>query len=115
MALSPNARDALEHLALHHVGEHADGKHDVQRGRMLHAPSLTVNGKGFVFATRNVLVMKLPRLRIDILQGEGIGKRMTMGKREMKEWIALPVDDHAADPTLFAKLCDEALAFVASL
>ncbi|MFK7792307.1 MAG: hypothetical protein AB8B88_06510 [Devosiaceae bacterium] len=111
MSLSDKSGEMLQALETHFAG---NGQ--VLPGKMLHAPSLMIKGKdkkarGFVFATRDVLVMKLPRLRIDMLEGDGAGKRMTMGSREMKEWIALPPNNLA----LLTSLAEEACSFVASL
>lgn len=49
------------------------GQTGIDVGKMLHAPSVRVNGKAFVFATRDVLVMKLPAERIDALELDGSG------------------------------------------
>lgn len=87
------------------------GQSFVDVGKMLHAPCLRVNGKGFVFATREVLVMKLPAKRIDKLELDGLGQRMTMGTRVMKEWIAIP----AEETELCANLAHEAHDFVINL
>lgn len=90
-------------------------KPQVDIGKMLHAEALRVDGKGFAFATRDVIVMKLPKERIDRLVDDGIGERMTMGEganqRVMKEWIAVPC--HRPDDC--EALADEARRFVQSL
>lgn len=105
------AMSDLAEAAFLHVKAQFAGQVGIDVGKMLHAPSLRVDGKAFVFATRGVLVMKLPAERIDALELDGLGQRMTMGARSMKEWIAIPADE--------AKLClnlaREARDFVADL
>lgn len=87
----------------------------VDVGKMLNAEALRVGGKGFAFATRDVIVMKLPKDRVDGLVEDGVGERMTMGEgakqRVMKEWIAVPC--HRPDDC--EALADEARRFVQSL
>jgi hypothetical protein len=50
---------------------------------------LTVNGKIFAFMAEGRLVVKLSEDRVDELSASGIGQPHTLGKREMKEWLAL--------------------------
>lgn len=106
MAMSDQAQSAFLQVKAHFAGQAT-----IDVGKMLHAPSLRVKGKAFLFATRDVLVMKLQADRIDRLELDGLGQRMTMGKRAMKEWIAIPADD----TELCQKLACEARDFVASL
>lgn len=87
------------------------GQAFIDTGKMLHAPALRVKSKSFAFATRGVLVLKLPRERIDALELGGHGQRMVMGKRAMKEWIAIP----ASDRDLCLALAHEACAFVSGI
>lgn len=105
------AMSELAHSAFHHVKAHFAGQAFIDTGKMLHAPALRVHGKAFLFATRDVLVMKLQADRIDGLELDGLGVRMTMGKRAMKEWIAIPADEGE----LCLSLAYEARDFVAHL
>lgn len=106
MAMSDLAESAFLHVKAQFAGQvHIDV------GKMLHAPSLRVHGKAFVFVTRDVLVMKLPASRIDGLELDGLGQRMTMGARAMKEWIAIPADEAELCLNLAREACD----FVADL
>ncbi len=110
MGVSQSAKALFDRL-VHHQGD----KPGVDVGKMLHADALRVAGKGFAFATDDRIVMKLPEERIDGLEGEGVGARMTMGdgpkQRTMREWIAIPCDEDEA----CLQLADEARRFVQSL
>lgn len=106
MALSELAESAFLQVKAQFAGQAG-----IDVGKMLHAPSLRVNGKAFLFATRDVLVMKLPAGRIDELELDGSGQRMTMGTRAMKEWIAVGADE----AELLRDLAREARDFVANL
>ncbi|MBO6675639.1 MAG: hypothetical protein JJ908_11250 [Rhizobiales bacterium] len=110
MGVSETAKALFDKL-VHQQGD----KLGVDVGKMLHADALRVAGKGFAFATGDRIVMKLPKERIDELEGEGVGERMTMGsglkQRTMREWIAIPCDEDEA----CLELADEARRFVQSL
>jgi hypothetical protein len=68
-------------------------------------PGLNVNGGIFAFLARGELVVKLPPERCAQLVADGQGEPFTVGKRAMREWVALPAGDWPA-------LAAEALAFV---
>ena len=71
--------------------------------------ALKVNGSIFAMLTRNQLVVKLPRARVDALVRGGVGTPFTAGKsRPMKEWLAVIGDEEQTWRTL----AHEALAFV---
>lgn len=110
MGVSETAKALFSRL----VDQQRDKPH-VDVGKMLHADALRVTGKGFAFATRDVIVMKLPKERIDELVSDGVGERMTMGEgdktRTMREWIAVPCHR----PDACEDLADEARRFVQSL
>ncbi len=71
--------------------------------------ALTVNGRIFAMLTRERLVVKLPKARVDALVVSGGGVRFDANKgRPMKEWLTI-------DPALeaeWAALAEEALGFV---
>jgi hypothetical protein len=73
--------------------------------------ALKVNGSIFAMLTRDQLVVKLPRPRVDALVHGGVGYPFTAGKaRPMKEWLAVVGnDDHT-----WRSLAQEALKFVSS-
>ena len=73
--------------------------------------ALKVNGSIFAMLTRNQLVVKLPRARVDALVCDGVGTPFTAGKsRPMKEWLAVVGEDEQT----WRNLAHEALAFVGS-
>jgi TfoX/Sxy family transcriptional regulator of competence genes len=73
------------------------------------ASALTVNGRIFAMLTRERLVVKLPKARVDALVASGGGVRFDANKgRPMKEWLTI-------DPSLeteWPALAQEALSFV---
>ena len=78
--------------------------------RTFGANGLKVKGKIFAMLSRDQLVVKLPRERVDGLVAQGQGERMVSGgAREMKEWLVV-----ATDASLdWQTLASEARAFVA--
>jgi hypothetical protein len=74
-------------------------------------PGLRTGGKIFAMAVRGELVFKLPPERCVELAATGRAHPFTVGKREMREWIAFEVLDDGDD---FAALAGEARAFVAA-
>jgi hypothetical protein len=71
---------------------------------------LKLKGKIFAMLSRDQLVVKLPRERVDGLIAEGQGERMVSGgAREMKEWLVVATDASLDWPSL----AGEARAFVA--
>lgn len=71
--------------------------------------ALRVHGKIFAMSVRGLLVLKLPRARVDALVAAGEGVRFDAGKgRPMKEWLALDPDSDLD----WGALAREALAFV---
>ena len=74
--------------------------------------ALQVNGKIFAMISKDRLVVKLPRQRVDALLASGAGERFSPRRdgRLMQEWLA--VAPAYAEPWL--PLVREALAFVGS-
>jgi hypothetical protein len=72
---------------------------------------LKVGGKIFAMLSKDRLVVKLPRQRVDALTATGVGERFDPRRdgRLMKEWMTIPVthDDQ------WLPLAREALRFVA--
>ena len=73
------------------------------------ANALKVDGKIFASLSRGRLLLKLPKARVDVLIGAGIGAPFSTGAdRVKKEWVTVA-------PTTAAEWCalaDEARAFV---
>lgn len=75
------------------------------------ASALTVEGRIFAMLTRDRLVVKLPKGRVDALVATGWGVRFDANRgRPMKEWLS--VDPHHEDD--WTTLAEEALTFVRS-
>jgi len=51
---------------------------------------LSVDGKIFAMLRKGMLVVKLPKLRVDELVSGAKGARFKNGSRVMKEWLVLP-------------------------
>lgn len=69
----------------------------VERGRMLHAPSLRTAGRCFAFAATADLVVKLPAMRVAELIASGAGRPCEIRRgAPMREWVRLsPTDPRA--------------------
>jgi TfoX/Sxy family transcriptional regulator of competence genes len=82
----------------------------LERTRMMGSEGLKTGGKFFAMVSRDELVVKLPRERVDELVEAGAGHRFDTGHgRLMKEWVALqPADEQAC-----AAYVTEARRFVA--
>jgi hypothetical protein len=77
-------------------------------GRGFGANALKVDGRIFAMLTRDRLVVKLPRVRVDELVLEGVGERFDPGHgRIMKEWLSIH-DGHEEE---WEALAREALTF----
>jgi TfoX/Sxy family transcriptional regulator of competence genes len=84
----------------------------VRVGRMYGSSprGLTVNGKIFAFMSEGRLVVKLSEDRVEELAASGVGQPHTLGKRVMKEWLALD----AGVSRRWSSLMVEAQEFVGS-
>lgn len=80
---------------------------DVTKGRMMASFGLKVNDKIFAMVVKGMLVVKLPKTRVDEMVSSGAGEHLetSQGKR-MKEWIAVRGD------TGWVELAKEAYGFV---
>ncbi|HET8992996.1 MULTISPECIES: hypothetical protein [unclassified Rhodococcus (in: high G+C Gram-positive bacteria)] len=88
---------------------------DIEVGTMFRSPGLRIAGKVFAFVgSGRCLIVKLPRHRALEMLDSGLADEVTMGKRTMKEWVSLPVDDDDLDATLatWRQVAGEALEFV---
>ena len=81
----------------------------LERTRMMGSEGLKTGGKFFAMVSKDELVVKLPRERVDELVEAGAGHRFDPGHgRLMKEWVALrPADEPAC-----AAYMGEARSFV---
>ncbi len=62
----------------------------VTAGRMMASFGLKVNDKIFAMVVKGMLVVKLPKARVDEMVGSGAGEHLETGQgRKMKEWIAV--------------------------
>jgi hypothetical protein len=65
----------------------------VTAGRMMASFGLKVNDKIFAMVVKGMLVVKLPKARVDEMVGGGAGEHLETGQgRKMKEWIAVRGD-----------------------
>jgi hypothetical protein len=80
---------------------------DVTAGRMMTSFGLKVNDKVFAMVVKGMLVVKLPKARVDEMVGGGAGEHLETGQgRRMKEWVAVRGD------TGWVELAKEAYGFV---
>ncbi len=83
---------------------------DQPRRKSFGLTELRVRDKIFCMLTRDRLVVKLPRDRVDALIAAGNGERFTLGQAQvMKEWLVVIPQDTA----LWLALAREALTYVA--
>ena len=62
-------------------------------GTMFRSPGLRTNGTIVAFlGYADTLIVKLPRDRAAALIAAGTAEPVTMGKRTMREWVAIPAD-----------------------
>ena len=103
MAEHPEAEAAFAALAARFAD---DG--DVQPGTGFGSVrGLRVRGKIFAMLMDGALVVKLPVERCATIV-EGGGRPLSMGRRTMREWVAID----AVDPAAWAELADAAHAYV---
>ena len=77
-------------------------------GRGFGSDTLRVANKTFAMVVDDQLVLKLPKARVDDLVDLGLGERLVMRDRAMKEWVVLG----AGADDRWSSLAHEALAFV---
>lgn len=79
----------------------------VTAGRMMASFGLKVNDKIFAMVVKGMLVVKLPKTRVDEMVSSGAGEHLETGQgRKMKEWIAVTGDAG------WVELAKEAYGFV---
>ncbi|HET7475608.1 MAG TPA: hypothetical protein VFJ97_06230 [Dermatophilaceae bacterium] len=83
----------------------------VTMGRALSQPGLMTGGKLFAFLLPDGrFVVKVPAARMAELVATGVGAPMTMGRRTMRQWVAVAGREPEWDG-----LADEARLYVESL
>lgn len=112
-----NRREARNHDLLERIAEDFDGDPDGDVGTMFRSPGLRVGGKVFAFLSHEgELIVKLPRDRATELVDEGTAEKVVMGKRTMREWIAIPArTDRVATLALWREAAREAHRYVDAL
>ncbi|WP_132991629.1 hypothetical protein [Gordonia zhaorongruii] len=84
----------------------------VDLGPMFGVEGVRIRGKVFAFVSYDgTVVVKLPSARIDDLVDDGVGERMVMSGRAMREWMH-------ADQTqteYWPRLVEDALTYVDSI
>lgn len=110
-------REAPNLDLLERIAEDFGNEQDVVMATMFRSPGLRVGGKIFAFLGHDgELIVKLPSDRADEFADAGTGEKVVMGKRTMREWIALPAGkDRAATLTLWRDVAREAHQYVDSL
>ena len=84
---------------------------------MFRSPGIRIGGKIVAFFGHDDrFIVKVPRARAEELIASGAAEPVTMGKRTMREWIAIPADGDA-DTTRerWTRFAREALLYVSSL
>jgi len=86
----------------------------VSTGRMLQAEALTVSGKAYAFVgNEDRLIVKVPRdLAVEWVEN-GKAEFVVLGKRTLKEWVALPYAPDAGP--VWTDAIGRAKAYVASV
>jgi hypothetical protein len=83
---------------------------NVQEGTGFHNPGLKAGGKIFAMLVRGELVVKLPADRCDEILATRAAARFVIGRRTMREWVAI---EHR-DARHWVDVAEEALAFARS-
>lgn len=90
----------------------------VERGTMFRSPGLRVGGKIFVFLGHDdQLIVKIPRHRAEACVAAGEAEPVSIGKRTMKEWVAVPaLGSGTMEPgQQLSGIIDEAYTYVRGL
>ena len=104
-----SADATFAHLVRELTAVHDDVQLGGQGKRGFGSDALAIGGKIFAMVTGGALVLKLPRQRVEELVADGRGAPFQLGKRVMKEWVALT----SVDLDVVRPLVDEAHTFVA--
>lgn len=81
--------------------------------RKLASANFTVKKKVFAFTQGDGVVLKLPPETVKRLVEAGTASMLVMGKRTMKEWIVIRLEN-PSDAKKQLRLFEEAMAFVAA-
>lgn len=81
--------------------------------RKLASANFTVKKKVFAFSQGDGVVLKLPPETVKRLVEAGTASMLVMGKRTMKEWIVIRLEN-PSDAKKQLRLFEEAMAFVAA-
>jgi TfoX/Sxy family transcriptional regulator of competence genes len=103
-----SAEAAFAQLVRELTSAHDDVQLGGQGKRGFGSDALATDGKIFAMVTGGALVLKLPRQRVEELVADSRGAPFQLGKRVMKEWVALT----SVDLDTVRPLIDEAHAFV---
>ncbi|WP_188194324.1 hypothetical protein [Nonomuraea sp. SYSU D8015] len=109
--------EALNLDLLDRVADDFEDEPDVVMGTMFRSPGLRAGGKIFAFlGQEGQLIVKLPSDRAGEFVDAGTAEKVVMGKRTMREWIAIPAqDDRAATLALWRGAAQEAHRYVDAL
>ncbi|GAA4053662.1 hypothetical protein [Nonomuraea soli] len=90
---------------------------DVVLGTMFRNPGLRTGDKIFAFLGHGgELIVKLPKEEVGRHLDAGTAERVTVGKRTMREWVALPAQESdTATLTLWRSAARDAHDYVAAL
>jgi hypothetical protein len=99
---------------LREIADHLDHPGPLSIGTMFRSPGIRAGDKIVAFLGRdNRLIAKLPRDRAVSLIARGAAQEVTMGKRTMREWIAIPAaPDLESTRAKWLPLVQEALVYV---
>ncbi len=103
-------REAAER-AWHAVLQAQVSKGDITTARKFGTDSLSVSGKVFAMNYKGNLVVKLPKDRVAGLLKTGLGEPFILGRRAMREWVA--VSPRAGKD--WPSITEEARAFVSAI
>lgn len=81
--------------------------------RKLTSANFTIRKKVFAFTKGDGVVLKLPPETVKRLVEAGTASMLVMGKRTMKEWIVIRLEN-PSDAKKQLRLFEEAMAFVAA-
>lgn len=101
--------DAMARALFDPIADAYLSREDVDMGPMFGSEGLRIRGKVFAFVGhRGDLIAKLPEERVTELETSGVGERMVIRERALREWVL--VGPERAE--LWRPIVDEAFAFV---
>jgi hypothetical protein len=101
---------------LREIADRLDHTGPLSIGTMFRSPGIRAGDKIVAFLGReDRLIVKLPRDRATSLIARGVAREVTMGRRTMREWIAVPAStDRESTRAKWLPLVQEALDYVAA-